>query len=78
VDAEIVLDQNDGLGVREVDVASGGIIFLNSYELVGAFYDLRTNTLSHIDKLFCDGDNPTVQINSAVAGGVAKMPSSIT
>ena len=52
----------------------GGSIVLNSNQSDSAFYDLTTNTLSNINYLYNKySANLTVQINSAVAGGVANF-----
>ena len=47
--------------------------YLNSNGSDNAFYDLTTNTLSHISTCIGYGANLTVKINSAVAGGVANF-----
>src|SRR5262249_22208226 len=53
---------------NSIDGGSSGYVTLNSGLNGNAFYDLTTNTLSHIDTLSGYNDL-TVKINSAVAGG---------
>jgi hypothetical protein len=53
----------------------GGSIYLNAFPSDNAFYDLTTNTLTNITVLH--GANLTVQINSAVAGGIANFDGGI-
>ena len=51
--------------------AYGSIVGLNLSYSDNAVYDLTANSLSNIKHLFGAGGNLTVQINSAIAGGVA-------
>ena len=58
---------------NSIDGGSFGTIFLNGNEPANATYDLTMNKLSHINSLQGAGNDLTVIVNSAVAGGVASF-----
>src|SRR5262249_390565 len=61
---------------NSIDGGSFGSVYLNYDSSGGSVYDLTTNTLSRINTLYGYGNNLTVMINSAVAGGVANFNAS--
>ncbi len=63
---------------NSIDGGLYGAVNLNVSGTVDAVYDLTTNALSHIQQLLGIGDNLTVHINSAVAGGVVAYGASGT
>ena len=55
---------------NSADVINGGTLILNT-NAGASTYDLTGNTLQNIGELIADGDNITLDINSADAAGVS-------